>query len=130
MNTKDCSQSVELIMPEFDVASKFELEEEMERIGIKEAFTALGDFTSLVNYEENGIPGAKIDAVNQETVLKVDKDGCEGATYTIVEIGTIAPTSTPGKSLTIKLDRPFFYCITNQNDIPLFTGIIDNPIKK
>lgn len=128
MNTKDCSQSVELIMPEFDVASKFDLAEVSEKIGIE--IEKSGDFTSLINYGKNGIPGAQIDAVNQETVLKVDKDGCEGATYTIVEIGTIAPTSTPGKSLTIKLDRPFFYCITNQNDIPLFAGIIDNPIKK
>ena len=130
MNTSDYSRDVELIMPEFDVASRFELEDAAKNIGIEAAFNGAGDFESLVNYEENGIPDAKIDSVVQETVLKVDKDGCEGAAYTLVEIGTTSPTAVPGQRLTLKLDRPFFYFITDNNNIPVFTGIIDNPLKK
>ena len=74
----------------------------------------------------NGIKKAAITAIDQETKLKVDEKGCEGAAYTLITIETTAP-APPDRHVNFKLDRPFFYYIADKNEIPVFAGIIDNP---
>ena len=61
-------------------------------------------------------------------MLKTDKDGSEGAAYTIVEIkASASPMPLPNKT-EFKLDRPFFYYVS-YGRIPVFAGVIDEPDK-
>ena len=117
---------VDFSMPQFEVSSKFDLKGSAQKLGISDAFNSgKADFSSLTDNEKSG---AYIDAITQEAVLKTDKDGSEGAAYTIVEIkASASPMPLPNKT-EFKLDRPFFYYVS-YGRIPVFAGVIDEPDK-
>ena len=58
--------------------------------------------------------------------LKIDEEGCEGAAYTVVseKQGAAMPS---GDRVELKLDRPFVFVLTNNDNVPLFVGIVHNP---
>ena len=119
--------SVTLTVPEFEVASKFDLIDATKQMGVSDAFDGLkADFNAVVDYDKNGIPGAKVSMIDHEARIRVDEKGCEGAAYTVVAIVTTCP-APPDKRVEFTLDRPFFYYVTDKNNIPVFAGIVDNP---
>ena len=119
--------SVTLTVPEFEVASKFDLIDATKQMGVSDAFDGLkADFNAVVDYDKNGIPGAKVSMIDHEARIRVDEKGCEGAAYTVVAIATTCP-APPDKRVEFTLDRPFFYYVTDKNNIPVFAGIVDNP---
>ncbi len=125
LDYKDCN--IQLSVPEFEIASKFDLIEATKQMGVIDAFDdTKADFNAIVDYSKNGIKKAAITAIDHETKLKVDEKGCEGVAYTLITIATTAP-APPDRNVNFKLDRPFFYYIADRNDIPVFAGIIDNP---
>ena len=117
---------VDFSMPPFEVSSKFDLKGAAKELGISDAFNSgKADFSSLTDNEKSG---AYIDAITHEAVLKTDKDGSEGAAYTIVEIKASASPMPLKNKAEFKLDRPFFYYVS-YGRIPVFAGVIDEPDK-
>ena len=58
--------------------------------------------------------------------MKVDEEGCEAAAYTVVmvEAGGAMP---PDDEVDFTLDRPFLFAVTGDSDLPLFTGVVNQP---
>lgn len=128
------TRKMELTVPVFEVASKYDLVETAKKLGITEAFWLTGgDFSPVVDPVKNHLKGRgpRISAIDQETVLKIDSKGSKAASYTqVVYVTPMAAAAPGGETVKFRLDRPFFYYITDGNGIPVFTGIIGDPCEK
>ncbi len=115
---------VNKVIPKFDVSSKLELEDNLKKMGVKDVFKpGRADFSSMLNDANNSLFLGDIEQANR---VIIDEKGCEAASfgdYLIFEAG-------PGKSEIVQfvLDRPFIFCITGMNGLPLFVGIVNCPI--
>lgn len=122
---------VEFSLPEFKVESAYDLIETSKKLGINDAFDNVkGDFTNVINYEENHIPSACINQFIHEAKVQIDEEGCEAAAYTVISISVGCAPGEELKTVYFELDRPFYYYITNETGVPVFSGIINNPSAK
>ena len=62
--------------------------------------------------------------INHGVRVKIDEKGCTAAGYTQGDV--ICGTDVPNL---VKLDRPFIFAVLTENGIPLFTGVVNNPLK-
>lgn len=114
---------VNISLPKFSFETELHLNASLQSLGVTDAFTDQADF-SILNDSE--IP-LTVSDVNQGATITVDENGCEAAAYTKVDIRV---TSMPiGETKTVKLDRPFLFVLLSQeDDIPLFVGTVNNPL--
>jgi serine protease inhibitor len=63
-----------------------------------------------------------ISAIKQETFITIDEVGVEAAAYTKVDM-SVTSIIIPENRIEMTLNRPFIYCVTSQNGMPLFIGI-------
>ena len=120
-------REVHFSVPKFSFGSSMKLNDLLQTMGIKAAFTDSADFSGMLAKKK-----AKISKVIQETHISIDEDGAEAAAYTKIDmVDTCAPI-VDQSPIEMKLDRPFLLAITSdrQTDIPLFIGIVNNPAKK
>ncbi len=113
-------------IPKFSSESKFDLISTLMDAGVSKVFRDL-DIEPLVNFEKNGMDGAAISDIVHEAVIDVDEKGCEAAAYTM--IGT-QPTACDPEEYEFTMDRPFLYYISNDDGVPLFIGIVNDPTQK
>ncbi len=112
-------------IPKFDVASSFDLKEGLKTLGVTDVFdTAKADFTPLTT-DETKFALAKAD---HEARVMIDEKGCKAAAFTVLMYPT-AP-EPPKDEVDFVLDRPFLFCITGENGLPLFVGVVNAPVAK
>ncbi len=117
-------------VPKFDAASKFDLVSASKSLGIEDAFSKTkGDFTGVIDYEENGIPSAYLSEVTHEAVVTIDEKGCEAAAYTLISMLAGAAAPPKEEPVYFELKRPFFYYISDAEGTPLFAGIMNDPLE-
>lgn len=83
----------------------------------------------LDNFIENVDSGKKlaVSKIVQESVVKVDKDGTEGASATGVEL--VLLSGSFGEKVDVTVDKPFIFMIQDTvNEIPILVGRINNPL--
>ena len=113
--TKMKNKKLILIMPEFKIESKFELNEIFKQLGLVNAFQYTAECTDKkVAY--------KIGKIIQKAKIIVNIEGTEAAAATFTE------AMTTGCSKLLYIDHPFFYFIRNKitNSI-LFEGFVNDP---
>lgn len=116
---------VHLTLPKFETEFSASLKKPLQAMGIRDAFNfETADFSAIGT--ANGEP-LYISDVLQKTVFELDEEGTRAAAATVVEAGTAesAPDETP-KEYTVTLDRPFVYAIVDNNNVPLFLGIMNS----
>ena len=59
--------------------------------------------------------------------VKIDEDGCEAVAYTVLLMETTEMIEQP-ETVEFKLDRPFLFTITGLDGLPLFAGIVNQPV--
>ena len=110
-------------VPEFNVSSKFDLIESAQKLGIKSAFTREADFSKISDLD------MQVTQIDHEATIQIDEKGCEAAAYTMISVGaTCAPDEV--EDVEFKLDRPFYYYVSDYNGTPVFSGIINDPTSK
>ncbi len=111
-----------LQMPKFKLEYKALLNETLQAMGIRSAFSGQADFTGIT--EE--VPLA-ISRVIHKTFVKVDEEGTEAAAVTAV--GMEATSVGPGGSgFLMRVDRPFVVVLHEKHtNAQLFMGKIINP---
>ena len=111
---------VNLALPKFDVAYDKNISDELQDMGITDAFDdSRADFSQLVT----GIP-TELTSVNHAARVKIDEEGCEAAAYTVMTVdGTAAP---PKDEVDLVLDRPFIFVVTGEDGLPRFIGTVNN----
>lgn len=107
----------ELYLPHFEVESDLELGDLLETMGMPTAFSNAADFSGM---HAEGARALKIDEVYHQAEVTVDEEGTEAAAATA---GVMVPVSAPPSWGTIRIDRPFLFCIRDRpTDAVLFLG--------
>ena len=81
------------------------------------------------NFIENLAEDKKlaVSKIIQESVVKVDKDGTEGAAASGVEL--VLLSGSFGENVDITVDKPFIFIIEDTvNEIPVLVGRVNNPL--
>ena len=82
-----------------------------------------------MDFDENDIPGAYVDEITHEAVIDVNDKGCEAAAYTLIDIAPNCPI-TDNMTYYFDADRPFIYYISNNDGVPVFVGVVNDPTQK
>ncbi len=122
-NTESKVANVIFSVPEFNVKSKFNLIDWAQKLGIKSAFTDSADFSKISD------SNLFVSEITHEATITIDEKGCEAAAYTAIAMGgSCMPDEV--EDIEFKLDRPFFYYVSDYNGTPVFSGIINDPTSK
>ena len=116
--------TINLSMPRFDVSSDLSLIDGLKELGVTDVF----DYT-ISNFDPLGASTDEplyVTTAQHAARVKVDEEGCEAAAYTVVmmEAGAAMP---PDDEVDFTLDRPFLFAVTGDSDLPLFTGVVNQP---
>lgn len=116
---------VVLSMPKFDFTYSNNLIESMQKLGVTDVFNReKADFSALTGKKDDSY----ISKARQDVRIKVDEEGCSAVAFTMMNVGLEGanPFEKPERVI-FTLDRPFIFVIASDTDMPLFTGIVQNP---
>ena len=114
---------VNLSVPKFDVVSETDLIDGLKNLGITDVFDpSISNFSPLMdNYK-----GIAISKAQHAARVIIDEEGCTAAAFTVMlEAGSAMP---PADEIDFTLDRPFIFVITSEEGLPLFMGVVNQPI--
>lgn len=115
---------VNLSIPKFDISSKLDLIEKTKELGVTDIFDPkIADFSKLTG-SSNGIA---VSSITHEARTKIDEEGLEAAAYTLIVTEETALEDS--EEFDFILDKPFVIVITGYNDVPLFLGVVNNPLE-
>ena len=108
-----------LTLPSYESDYEVELSDTLKALGVTEAFTDQAQFDRMCN------DSSRISSVVHKTHIKLDEKGTEASAATSVIMATT--TSIQEKPIVdLVFDRPFVYYIFNQNDVPVFMGVVNS----
>jgi serine protease inhibitor len=112
---------VQLVVPKFEVRSKFELKSALAGLGLKAAMAPSANYTGMVKGQD-----LFVSKIAHEAWLKVDEVGTEATAATAVVMGV--KSVSLGEPTIVRIDKPFFYAVVNsQTGLLLFQGHVNNP---
>lgn len=112
-----------LLVPKFDVVAETDLTEGLKNLGVTDVFDSkASDFSPLTdNYK-----GIAISKVQHASRVMIDEEGCTAAAFTVIlGAGSAIP---PKDEVDFILNRPFIFVITSDDGLPLFIGVVNNPV--
>ena len=113
---------IHLSLPKFDVVQQQDLIGGMQQLGITDVFnSAASDFSPI-----SDMAGLFISQINHAARVTIDEEGCTAAAFTVIDVDS---EGIPGKveELHFTLDRPFLFIISSRDNLPLFSGIVNEP---
>ncbi|NTV22866.1 MAG: serpin family protein [Nanoarchaeota archaeon] len=121
VDSKLQSQKVSVMVPKFKFNTKYFMSQDLQQMGMKQAFTSGADFSGMT-----GTKDLYISFVIHQAFIDVYEEGTEAAAATGTGIGT---TSMPIQEYFIA-DHPFIFMITDEETgLILFLGRLSNPCK-
>ncbi len=114
---------VNLSVPKFDVTSELDLIPALKALGVTDVFDpSLSDFTPLT---EDPID-IFVSQAEHDARVTIDEQGCTAVAYTVIMgMGAGMP---PEETVDFVLDRPFLFMITGSDGLPLFIGVVNQPV--
>lgn len=110
-------------IPKFDVSSQLDLTEGLQALGITDIFDpTVSDFTPMADVD---VPIVLSQASHAARVV-IDEEGCTAAALTVLVDAGAAPP--PDDEVDFVQDRPFIFCIATNSGLPLFVGVLNNPV--
>ena len=112
---------VNLSLPKFDVSSSVDLLPGLRALGVTDVLDdARSDFSPLTP-----TTGRYLSQCNHAARVAVDEEGVTAAAFTV--IGVCGSALPQGEELDFTVDRPFFFAVTGEDGLPLFTGVVNTP---
>ncbi len=112
---------VELAVPKFDVASDMSLIDGLKTMGVTDVFDEhLSDFSPM----SDDVDTIYVSEASHAARVAIDEQGCVAAAYTIM---MEAAAAEPDDIVSFVLDRPFIFAIINNDGLPLFAGVVNDP---
>ena len=109
--------------PKFDITYQTDFIEKLTELGITNATDPeKSDFSPLT--EETGLFLSKAE---QAVRVAIDEKGVSAASFVVLEIPATGGYTEQPEVYNFILDRPFIFCITGNDNIPLFIGVVNNP---
>lgn len=119
-NQKDVR--VNLSLPKFDISADLNLTDALKEMGITDIFDMNeANFTPILPTRDDGY----VSDVKHAARVAIDEKGVTAAAFTLILRCGAAPP--PEEEIDFVLDRPFMFCVESQDDLPLFTGIVNDP---
>ena len=114
---------VHFAVPKFDVVSDMDLIPDLKAMGVTDIFDpAISDFTPMTT----DIGEIYLSQAKHAARVKIDEEGCTAVAYTVMAAS--GATMPPEEEVDFVLDRPFIFVITGAGELPLFVGIVNQPI--
>lgn len=115
---------VNLAVPKFDVSSDMDLIPGLKALGVTDVFDpAISDFTPMTT----DVGEIYLSQAKHAARVKIDEEGCTAAAYTVMPV--VAAAMPPEEEVDFVLDRPFIFEITGNSNLPLFVGIVNQPVE-
>ena len=115
---------VNFSIPKFDVSSDFSLIDGLQKLGIQDVFSDVdSDFSPMTEYAE----GVCVSQINHSARVTIDEEGHEAAAFTIMTTDT-SSAEAESHPIDFVLDRPFLFVTLNPDGLPMFIGIVNQPI--
>lgn len=108
--------NVTVRMPDFDVDYDKSIKDELAALGITDCMGAGADFSAMTDEP------LQLSDILHAARFKADKDGVEGAAYTVAILSNGAPGELDDYDFT--LDRPFMFAVEKLGT-PLFVGCVN-----
>lgn len=110
-------------IPKFDVISQMDLCDGLKALGITDVFDdAVSDFTPMTEDTD----AIYLSQAKHDARVTIDEEGCTAVAYTVMAAcGSGMP---PEEEIDFVLDRPFLFAITGYDDLPLFVGVVNQPV--
>lgn len=113
---------VNLSVPRFDVASQLDLRDGLKALGITDVFDhERSDFTPMTRND-----GVYVSQVQHGARVAIDEEGCTAAAFTVMVPSGDGPP--PDEEIDFTVNRPFIFVITGPAGLPLFVGVVNQPI--
>lgn len=114
-------EPVEVTMPKFSYSYDTLMNEPLQALGVKKAFS--GDEADFSKLYAEGSEGTYISRVLHNTFIDVNEKGTQAAAATVIEI--VRKGGGPAK---LNFNRPFIYMIIDERTkLPVFIGSVKNP---
>ena len=114
--------TVNLSVPKFDVSSELDLKDGLKELGITDLFDP---FRANFNPLANDASGVYLSQAKQSARVVIDEEGCKASSLTVL---VYAGAPEPQGKVDFVLDRPFVFEIVSATGLPLFVGIVNNPV--
>lgn len=110
--------TVHASIPKFDVVSDVDLAPGLRELGVNGIFeNGTGSFSPITDED------FAFTKVQHTCRFSIDEEGCEAAAVTVAALsGSSGP---PEEEIDFVLDRPFLFCITNWDGLPIYMGVIN-----
>lgn len=116
-------EEVDLLLPKFEISFENKLTDVLPDMGIKEIFNPEKNILSKMGKATGNL---YVSEMAQKTFIEVNELGTEAASAVSSAIDMM---SLPEPKPTIDFNRPFVYgIIDNDTGLPIFLGIMDNPV--
>ncbi|MBE6948333.1 MAG: serpin family protein [Ruminococcaceae bacterium] len=116
--------SVNLSVPKFDITSQIDLAEGLMNLGITDIFDSIvSDFSPMTEDAEN----LYVTQAQHDARVMIDEEGCTAAAYTVI-VTEESCAEESAREIDFTLDRPFIFVITGPEGLPLFIGIVNQPV--
>lgn len=113
--------TVEVFLPKFELDIKNNLTEDLQKMGIRRAFTDSAEFSNIIKQTK-----LKISNATHQAKVKVDETGTEAAAVTEINMVKSTAVATPPKIIYFRADRPFLFVIRDVIfEMDLFTGVVN-----
>lgn len=114
---------VDMSVPKFDVSANIDLRDGLNALGITDIFSAENsDYTPLTDSTDK----IYLNKAEQDTRVMIDEEGCKASSLTVMDY---CGAGAPDDHVEFKLDRPFIFEIMSETGLPLFVGIVNNPVQ-
>ncbi len=118
--------TVNLSLPKFDVSSQIELSKGLKALGVTDIFDVeLSDFSPMVTSDNDGY--YVLGKAQHDARVMIDEEGCTAAAYTVLMVDGLGGY-IEGDEIDFILDRPFIFAITSDARMPLFVGVVNDPV--
>lgn len=108
-------------IPKFDVGSQLDLLEGLRAMGVTDVLDPdRSDFTPMAGDTQ----GIALTQAGHAARVVIDEEGCTAAAFTVMAADSGGP---PEEEVDFVLDRPFLFCVTGDNGLPLFLGVVNSP---
>ena len=114
---------IHLTVPKFDVQSQLDLKDELYALGVTNVFDwQVSDFSPLLEEKQPVI----LSRVQHGARVAIDEEGVTATAYT--EMWSNGAAMPPEDEIDFTLNRPFLFVVTGADGLPLFVGIVCQPV--
>ena len=113
------NQKIQFIVPKFKYFSEYQLKEPLEALGVRKVFDSLSRSLELMSRDGSLF----VSALKQNAGIEFSEAGVKAAAVTGIII-----RETAMEEVLFPLNRPFVYIIKDAFGIPLFIGLVQNPL--